>query len=105
MKHLLILILALFSFSNLSYAAVIGDCTTDNVVDITDVVCTIDIILNPVENTPALCSDGGDNDADGATDCADTDCQNLPLTCPAACQTNADCGMGQTCDFSNNTCI
>ncbi len=105
MKQLLILIFALFSLNNLSYAAMLGDCTDDNAINITDVVCTINLILNPVENTPALCSDGGDNDSDGNADCADSDCQGFAAICPTSCDVDDDCGPGQSCDFSTSMCI
>lgn len=47
-----------------------NDGTTDSNVATT----TITVTATPVENTQALCTDGIDNDNDGQTDSADTDC-------------------------------
>jgi len=41
------------------------------------------------------CSDSQDNDNDGATDCADTDCLGVG-SCPA-CNVDGDCGASQVC--------
>ena len=43
------------------------------------------------ENPEASCLDGLDNDCDGDTDAADTDCATGGLPSGAACQSNADC--------------
>lgn len=43
-----------------------------------------------------LCADGWDDDLDGATDCADTDCQGIPPCTPDTCTKvdgDATCGM------------
>jgi cysteine-rich repeat protein len=45
------------------------------------------------EGSPELCADLIDNDLDGATDCADTECSLLPV-CSAVPPTETDCSDG-----------
>ncbi len=51
-----------------------------------------------VENTVALCSDGLDNDCDGAIDCSDTNCFASPA-CVAGCVPTTE-----VCDGVDNNC-
>lgn len=52
--------------------------------------------------TEAICDDGIDNDADGATDCADSDCAADPVCgAPACFPKGASCTVGSDC-CSNN---
>ncbi len=56
------------------------------------------------ENTPALCSDGIDNDGDGLTDCEDPKCQQFAVCAPPEKRydirlelARVDCVTGQAC--------
>ena len=66
-----------------------GQCTSDE----TPCSCAADCGSPPAEN----CSNGVDDDCDGATDCADSDCANAPscrAVCAVAgsrCSVDADC--------------
>lgn len=44
----------------------------------------------PAENTAAACRDGADNDGDGATDCADSDCADFVFCVDAGTDGDAD---------------
>lgn len=46
------------------------------------------------DGAEAACADEIDNDLDGKTDCADTDCKGKP---PCGCQVVADCDDGNVC--------
>jgi hypothetical protein len=61
-------------------------------------------VLGP-EDTEAACSDGYDNDEDGATDCADTSCRYQPglLACPGEENSDALCADGQDNDADGFT--
>jgi len=54
-------------------------------------------LIDPDEVTEASCNDGVDNDCDGATDCADTDCQGGTETACADGIDN-DCDGDVDCD-------
>jgi len=56
------------------------------------------------ENTAALCSDGIDNDGDGDTDCADSECQGLAVCIESNCTNGIDDdGDGYT-DCADSDC-
>jgi hypothetical protein len=59
----------------------------------------------PGIETPAQCTDGMDNDGDGAADCADTDCTNVPA-CPRAedCGNNLDDDQDGLTDCLDSDC-
>ena len=51
--------------------------------------CTI------TENPEVSCNDGQDNDCDGDTDSADTDCATGGLPPDSSCQVNSDCASNK----------
>ncbi|HVO26410.1 MAG TPA: hypothetical protein VMW56_22585, partial [Candidatus Margulisiibacteriota bacterium] len=60
---------------------------------------TIHFLVSPprVTSEAGLCSDGIDNDADGAVDCYDTDCKGDPACAPNGCG-NGVVDPGEECD-------
>jgi hypothetical protein len=65
--------------------------------DQTRAVCNAPPIVVGPENTQTLCTDGRDNDCDGATDCADPECATQPFC--TACTPSAE-----VCDGRDNDC-
>jgi FtsP/CotA-like multicopper oxidase with cupredoxin domain len=57
--------------------------------------CPADCGAPPVAETG--CTDGTDNDCDGATDCADADCAAAPACVPPACDGDGTCEPGESC--------
>jgi hypothetical protein len=55
--------------------------------------CVDAVACVPTENPEASCTDGIDNDCNGATDCADASCSTDP-----ACQTPTSCNNDGVCD-------
>jgi hypothetical protein len=53
----------------------------------------------PCVPSPEDCSDGSDNDCDGAVDCNDSDCTGDP-----ACDTGGCAGKGQACSVDSDCC-
>ncbi len=64
------------------------------------------ITIISLENTKALCQDGTDNDGDGNTDCADTDCTGLNTENGLCCQAASDCAQDDCVEEScvSNVC-
>ena len=64
-----------------------------------------DTCCTATEDPEISCADGLDNDCDGDTDCADTDCAGVPACCGAkgaACTLDSDCCSGNC--KPNGTC-
>jgi hypothetical protein len=79
-------------------AGVCGDGTCDSGEDQCN--CADDCGTPPT--TESSCSDGEDNDCDGATDCDDSDCGGTPA-CP--CDNDGVCEEGEDCINCSNDCI
>lgn len=59
--------------------------------------------LSPqADDAEIFCDDGLDNDGDGFSDCADTDCRGIPYFCP--CEENIDCPAGYECNNQGKCC-
>lgn len=65
--------------------------------------CTDAPVSSDPENTAALCSDGTDNDNDGATDCDDSDCASFCSSgaCTDYSDTNS-CTADSSCEWVGN---
>jgi hypothetical protein len=59
----------------------------------------------PSEPAEVTCSDGVDNDCDGATDCDDTDCSAEPNCQPGVCDNDGICEAGEDCNSCAGDCI
>jgi hypothetical protein len=57
------------------------------------------LTVTPILKEAGKCTDGLDNDDDGQTDCADTECENEPV---CGCQIDGDCPNADAC--SEGTC-
>ena len=72
--------------------------------------CVDAAVCTPTEPTEVSCSDGTDNDCDGAIDCADSDCSGDPACQQVDCSTFNDknsCNAQTTCHWDNKsrTCL
>jgi len=72
--------------------------------------CNDVAVCTPTETTEVSCSDGNDNDCDGAVDCSDSDCSEDPACAQAQCDAFGDktsCNAEATCrwDNKNKSCI
>lgn len=66
--------------------------------------CNDIAVCTPTETTEVSCSDGNDNDCDGAVDCSDSDCSGDPACQQADCTGFLDktsCNAQATCSWSN----
>ena len=66
--------------------------------------CNDIAVCTPTETTEVSCSDGNDNDCDGAVDCSDSDCSGNPVCQQADCTEFPDkssCNAQATCSWSN----
>ena len=66
--------------------------------------CNDVAVCTPTEATEVSCSDGNDNDCDGAIDCSDSDCSADPACQQADCTSFNDkstCNAQPTCSWSN----
>lgn len=63
--------------------------------------CAVDC-GNPTANEVGLCADSVDNDCDGSTDTADTDCRCIQRG--GSCKTNAECCSGTCSGMIRKTC-
>jgi hypothetical protein len=66
-------------------------------------------VCTPSESSEVSCTDGIDNDCDGAIDCADNDCSGDPACQQTDCSTFTDknsCNAQTSChwDHRTNTC-
>jgi spore coat protein A len=57
----------------------------------------------PDENPEVSCTDGIDNDCNGATDCDDANCSGDPA-CQTTCNDNGTCDPGEDCNSCANDC-
>jgi hypothetical protein len=67
--------------------------------------CQDFVPCTPTEPNEATCDDGVDNDCDGATDCADADCDTAPV-CQIDCSvysTRNLCNAQPACNWDNKT--
>jgi len=72
--------------------------------------CQNAAVCVPDETPEISCTDGNDNDCDGATDCSDSDCSGDPACQQSDCSTftaKNSCNAEATCrwDNKNKTCI
>jgi hypothetical protein len=76
---------------NTACAVGIGECQRYGVINCAGV-CSVTPWAPGVENTAGLCNDGRDNDCDGLTDCADSNCQGININ-----TTTCDTGWKGVC--------
>jgi VCBS repeat-containing protein len=72
--------------------------------------CVDAAVCTPTEPTETSCSDGTDNDCDGAIDCADSNCSGDPACQQVDCSTISNknsCNAQTTCHWDNKskTCL
>jgi hypothetical protein len=65
--------------------------------------CVDAAVCVPNETPEVSCTDGVDNDCNGATDCADTNCSGDPA-CQTACNNDGVCDPGEDCLSCANDC-
>jgi hypothetical protein len=58
--------------------------------------CVDAVACVPTESPETSCTDGIDNDCNGATDCADASCSSTPA-CQTTCNNNGVCDPGEDC--------
>ena len=69
-----------------------------------DELCSEGLCVVPV-SLPEDCSDGLDNDGDGAVDCSDVDCISEAVCQSVSCSSDVECAAGQECESASQTCI
>lgn len=65
--------------------------------------CVGNVACVPDETPEVTCTDGADNDCNGATDCADANCSGDPA-CQATCNNDGICDPGEDCLGCANDC-
>jgi hypothetical protein len=65
--------------------------------------CQDAVACSPTENPEVSCTDGLDNDCNGATDCDDGNCSADPA-CQVACNNDGVCDQGEDCEGCPNDC-
>ena len=65
--------------------------------------CVDNVACVPDETPEVTCTDGADNDCNGATDCADDNCSGDPA-CQTTCNNDGVCDPGEDCLSCANDC-
>jgi len=65
--------------------------------------CSEIVQCTPDENPEVSCTDGNDNDCNGATDCNDANCSSDPA-CQTTCNNNGFCDSGEDCNSCASDC-
>jgi hypothetical protein len=65
--------------------------------------CVDAVACEPTETPEVSCTDGLDNDCNGATDCADANCSGDPA-CQTSCNNDGVCDPGEDCLSCANDC-
>ncbi len=77
-----------------------GDATCDSGEDACN--CATDCGAPP--SSESSCTDGLDDDCDGAVDCADADCSADPACAPSGCDGDGVCESGEDCNNCSSDC-
>ncbi len=77
-------------------------CCGDGVCDSLESMCQCLADCGPAPASETDCTDGMDDDCDGLTDCADSDCEAHPL---CICDNDGICEVDEDCNWCPNDCI